>query len=66
MLYWSILIFSYNLVAEVELTDRVQESDVIIAARDADELFAKVPLNEELTEDTDAGAKARCPSQCLQ
>ena len=43
----------YNLKTEIELTKVIRDG-AFIHARDG-ELFAKVPLNEELSEDTDAG-----------
>jgi len=47
----------YNLQTHIELLDRVTEEGMgggLLSARPG-ELFAKVPLNEQLNEDTDAG-----------
>ena len=45
--------YSYNLCTTIECLDKIQE-EVFVYAHPG-ELFAKVPLQEHLTEDTDAG-----------
>ena len=47
------LYFRYNLKTEIEVTNTIREGAMVMAR--SGELFAKVPLNEELSEDTDAG-----------
>ena len=46
--------FRYNLCTRVELLDHIFEETIFIPCNGA-ELFAKVPLKGELSEDTDAG-----------
>ena len=45
--------FSYNLCTAIECLDSIKEETFVFAR--PGELFAKVPLQEHLTEDTDAG-----------
>lgn len=45
--------FSYNLKVYIELQNRINESTLVCAR--PGELFAKVPLEGQLSEDTDAG-----------
>ena len=47
------LTFSYNLKVYIELQNRINESTLVCAR--PGELFAKVPLEGQLSEDTDAG-----------
>lgn len=47
------LVSSYNLRTTIELYSRIEEGAFVFASDGT--LFAKVPLNDELTEDYDAG-----------
>ncbi|CAH1794927.1 unnamed protein product, partial [Owenia fusiformis] len=47
------IISSFNLQTEIQIMGKIQEEAFIIARHG--EFFAKVPLNDELSEDTDAG-----------
>ena len=48
-----VLVFSFNLCVSIECLQSIEES-VYLSAMPG-ELFARVPLQESLTEDTDAG-----------
>lgn len=53
----TLLLFRYNLQSEVTLVDSIREGGFVNAR--TGELFARVPLNDQLNEDTDAG-ELRC------
>lgn len=50
---WYFVFFSYNLCTRIELLNAIQEETHVYAH--PGELFARVPLTDNLTEDTDAG-----------
>lgn len=51
--YFDILFVSLNLEVEITAMERIMEQGLVIAR--AGELFARVPLTDQLNEDTDAG-----------
>ncbi len=53
LVHWIVLGFSYNLKVYIELQNRITESTLVCAR--PGELFAKVPLEGQLSDDTDAG-----------
>jgi hypothetical protein len=52
--FFIFLFFSYNLKTEVKLINSIEERDGFVYPRPG-ELFARVPLSDQLNDDTDTG-----------